>query len=214
MVSIERTLVLVRHGQSEDNELNLFSGWRNPELTSRGTVEARAAARKLIELGFQFDLAFTSGLRRAQQTFALLLSELGQPDLAVRADRALNERDYGELSGLNKADARTRWSAEQVHLWRKSYEAVPPGGESLAMTAERTVPFYEREIAPRVREASRILVVAHGNSLRSVVMHLDQLSAAEVVDVHIATGEVLIYRFDRRGRVVSKNSVLAEVGAS
>jgi 2,3-bisphosphoglycerate-dependent phosphoglycerate mutase len=214
MVSIERTLVLVRHGQSEDNELNLFSGWRNPDLTSRGIAEARAAGRKLMELGFHFDLAFTSELRRAQQTLALLLSELGQADLAVRADRALNERDYGELSGLNKAEARTRWSAEQVHLWRKSYDAVPPGGESLAMTAERTAPFYERQIAPGVREGSRILVVAHGNSLRSVVMYLDRLSAEEVVNVHIATGEILIYRFDERGKVMSKSSVLAEVGAS
>lgn len=209
MPSAVRTLVLVRHGQSTDNEQNLFSGFRNPGLTVRGVAEAKAAGRKLKELGFDFDIAFTSKLDRAQRTLTLMLEQLEQVHLPVRAESALNERDYGELSGLNKAEARSQWSAEQVHLWRKSYEAVPPGGESLAMTAARTIPFYEQELAGRVREGHRVLVVAHGNSLRSLVMHLENMSPAALMDFNITTSEILIYRFSEAGAVIGRTSVVA-----
>ncbi|AWN43604.1 2,3-bisphosphoglycerate-dependent phosphoglycerate mutase [Methylobacterium durans] len=207
----DRTLVLVRHGQSSDNERDLFSGWRNPDLTGRGVAEAVQAGRQLRDLGFRFDLAFTSELTRAQRTLALMLAELGQSALAVRTDRALNERDYGELAGLNKQEARERWSPQQVHLWRKSYAAVPPGGESLAMTAERLVPYYRQEIRPQVRAGRRTLVVAHGNSLRALVMHLDGLSAQDVVEVHLATSQMLVYRFDAQGAVADKQSILVDL---
>jgi 2,3-bisphosphoglycerate-dependent phosphoglycerate mutase len=209
MLSAVRTLVLVRHGQSTDNEQNLFSGFRNPSLTERGVEEAKAAGRKLRELGFRFDIAFTSKLDRAQRTLTLMLEQLEQSDLPIRADSALNERDYGELSGLNKAEARSQWSPEQVHLWRKSYDAVPPGGESLAMTAARTVPFYEQELAVRVQEGERVLVVAHGNSLRSIVMHLESMTPEALMDFNITTSEILIYNFSELGAVIEKTSVVA-----
>jgi 2,3-bisphosphoglycerate-dependent phosphoglycerate mutase len=211
MSSAVRTLVLVRHGQSTDNEQNLFSGFRNPDLTERGVAEAKAAGRKLRELGFRFDIAFTSKLDRAQRTLTLMLEQLEQSDLPIRSDSALNERDYGELSGLNKAEARSQWSPEQVHLWRKSYDAVPPGGESLAMTAARTVPFYEQELAVRVQEGERVLVVAHGNSLRSIVMHLENMTPEALMDFNITTSEILIYSFSDAGAVIRKTSVVAPV---
>lgn len=209
MSSAVRTLVLVRHGQSTDNEQNLFSGFRNPSLTERGVAEAKAAGRKLKDLGFRFDIAFTSKLDRAQRTLTLMLEQLEQSDLPIRTDSALNERDYGELSGLNKAEARNQWSPEQVHLWRKSYDAVPPGGESLAMTAARTVPLYEQELAVRVQEGERVLVVAHGNSLRSIVMHLENMTPEALMDFNITTSEILIYNFSESGAVIEKTSVVA-----
>ena len=209
MSSAVRTLVLVRHGQSTDNEQNLFSGFRNPDLTERGVAEAKAAGRKLKDLGFRFDIAFTSKLDRAQRTLTLMLEQLEQSDLPIRADSALNERDYGELSGLNKAEARNQWSPKQVHLWRKSYDAVPPGGESLAMTAARTVPFYEQELAVRVQEGERVLVVAHGNSLRSIVMHLENMTPEALMGFNITTSEILIYNFSGSGAVIEKTSVVA-----
>ena len=214
MNSTEQTLVLVRHGQSYDNEQDLFSGLRNPELTAQGAVEARNTGRRLRELAFYFELAFTSELTRAQCTLSLIWEELRQPTLMVQKTHALNERDYGELAGLNKEEASERWSTQQVHLWRKSFDAIPPGGESLAMTAERVVPYYLQEIEPRVREGKRTLVVAHGNSLRALVMHLDQLSAKAVEDLQLATAQMLVYSFDKHGTVVGKQSILARVGKS
>ncbi|AWN44381.1 2,3-bisphosphoglycerate-dependent phosphoglycerate mutase [Methylobacterium durans] len=211
MTATERTLVLVRHGQSYDNQQDLFSGLRNSDLTSQGVAEAIQAGHQLGKLGFCFDVAFTSELTRAQRTLSLMLAELGQSTLTVRRAGALNERDYGELAGLNKEEARARWGVQQVRLWRKSYDAVPPGGESLAMTAERLVPYYRREIAPQVQEGRRTLVVAHGNSLRSLVMHLDGLSAEDVAEVHLATSQILVYRFDEAGAVLDKQSILTDV---
>lgn len=206
----EGSLVLVRHGESTDNELNLFSGWRDVDLTARGVEEARAAGHKLRALGFRFDLAYTSTLRRARRSFELMRETLGQPTLPVKADEALNERHYGELSGLNKDGARAIWGAEQVHRWRKSYDAVPPGGESLAMTAERTMPYCRNEIDPQVMAGAHVLVVAHGNSLRSIVKHLDHLGDEEVVSVHIATSQILVYRMDERGQITGKTSFVVQ----
>ncbi len=201
-------LVLVRHGQSEWNEKNLFTGWRDPGLTELGKEEARAAGRALKEEGYRFDVAFTSALSRAQETNRLLLQELGQPELPVVEDQALNERDYGDLSGLNKDDARKKWGEAQVHIWRRSYDVPPPGGESLKDTAARVLPYYEKEIRPRVLKGERVLVAAHGNSLRALVMVLDKLGEAEVVALNIATGAPMVYELDDKGNVLSKKILI------
>jgi len=201
-------LVLVRHGQSEWNEKNLFTGWRDPGLTEQGKEEARAAGHALKEKGYRFDIAFTSALSRAQETNRLLLEELGQPDLPVIKEQALNERDYGDLSGLNKDDARKKWGEEQVHIWRRSYDVPPPGGESLKDTAERVLPYYEKEILPRVLKGERVLVAAHGNSLRALVMQLDKLSQDQVIALNIATGAPIVYELDDKGNVLRKEILI------
>jgi 2,3-bisphosphoglycerate-dependent phosphoglycerate mutase len=200
-------LVLVRHGQSEWNKLNLFTGWRDVGLTEEGRAEARAAGRALKDQGIRFDISFTSALKRAQETNRIILEEIGQPDLPVVVDQALNERDYGDLAGLNKDDARARWGEEQVHIWRRSYDVAPPGGESLKDTAARVLPYYEREILPRVLKGESVLVTAHGNSLRALVMRLDGLSEEEVTQLNLATGVPLIYELDRSGRPLSKKEL-------
>ena len=192
----DRLLVLVRHGQSEWNLKNLFTGWRDVDLTDKGVAEARAAGRQLKAMGLRFDVAYTSALVRAQRTMDLMLEELGQRSLSVVRDQALNERDYGDLSGLNKDDARKRWGEEQVHIWRRSYDVAPPGGESLKDTAARVLPYYIQDILPRVLRGERVLVSAHGNSLRALVMVLDHLSPQEIVKREIATGVPLIYRLN------------------
>jgi 2,3-bisphosphoglycerate-dependent phosphoglycerate mutase len=200
-------LVLARHGQTTDNELNLFSGWRDPGLTALGVAEARAAGRLLKQRDLTFEAAFTSTLGRARRSLALMLAEMGTPGLPVIEAKALDERDYGELSGLNKEGARAVFGAERVHLWRKSYFAIPPGGESLAMTAERTLPYCASELFPRVARGENLLVVAHGNSLRSIVKHLDGISDGDIETVHIATSEILIYAIDNAGAVTAKTSL-------
>jgi 2,3-bisphosphoglycerate-dependent phosphoglycerate mutase len=205
---MERLLVLVRHGQSDWNLKNLFTGWRDPDLTERGVAEARAAGRGLKREGYSFDAAFTSELVRAQRTCALLLEEMGLGDLAVVRDRALNERDYGELSGLNKDDARARWGDAQVHAWRRSYDVRPPGGESLKDTAARVLPYYITAILPRVMAGQRVLVAAHGNSLRALVMVLDRLNGDTVTDLQIRTGVPLVYRLNADTTIAAK-TVLA-----
>ena len=199
-----RLLVLVRHGQSEWNRKNLFTGWKDPDLTEKGVEEAHAAGRLLKARGMQFDRAFTSNLIRAQRTLSLILEELDQKDLPTTSDDALNERDYGELSGLNKDDARAKWGEAQVRLWRRSYDVKPPGGESLRDTIARTVPFYCREILPAVLNEQAVLVSAHGNSLRTLVMVLDGLTSADISNVEIATGAALVYRLNADSTVASK----------
>ncbi len=205
---MERVLVLARHGQSEFNRLNLFTGWRDPDLTECGIAEARAAGRGLKRAGHTFDVAFTSGLVRAQHTCALMLEEMGLSDIPVLRDRALDERDYGDLSGLNKDEARGRWGDAQVYQWRRSYDVRPPGGESLKDTAARVLPFYIEAILPRVMRGDRVLVAAHGNSLRALVMVLDQLDSETVAALEIRTGEPLIYRLQTDTTVAAK-TVLA-----
>lgn len=201
-------LVLVRHGQSEWNEKNLFTGWRDPGLTEQGRREAREAGRALKEKGYQFDVAYTSALSRAQETNRILLEELGQPNLPVVKDQALNERDYGDLSGLNKDDARAKWGEEQVHIWRRSYDIPPPGGESLKDTAARVLPYFEKEILPRVLKGERVLVAAHGNSLRALVMVLDKLNQEEVIALNIGTGAPIVYELDDKGNVLKKTELI------
>ena len=205
---MDRLLVLVRHGQSEWNLKNLFTGWKDVDLTQVGIAEARAAGRRLKAQGISFDIGFTSALKRAQKTMTLMLEEMGLA-IPVIADVALNERDYGELSGLNKDDARTRWGAEQVHVWRRSYDVAPPGGESLRDTAARVLPYYIGEILPRVLRGERVVVTAHGNSLRALVMVLDRLGPKDIVARELATGVPLIYRLNADATVAGCGDLAA-----
>lgn len=201
-------LVLVRHGQSEWNEKNLFTGWRDPGLTEQGKAEAKEAGEAMKKAGLGFDVAYTSNLSRAQETNRIMLAELGQSDIEIVKNEALNERDYGDLSGLNKDDARKKWGEEQVHIWRRSYDVPPPGGESLKMTAERVLPYFDKEILPRVLKGERVLVAAHGNSLRALVMQLDKLNQDEVIALNIATGAPIVYELDDKGNVLSKKMLI------
>ena len=205
----DRILVLVRHGESEWNKKNLFTGWRDVDLTEAGIAEARAAGRKLKAQGLRFDVAFTSALIRAQHSLDLMLEELGQQDLPVFKDQALNERDYGDLVGLNKDDARAKWGAEQVLIWRRSYDVAPPGGESLKDTAARVLPYYIGEMLPRLLRGDNVLVAAHGNSLRALVMVLERLSPQEIVKRELATGVPLIYRLNADSTVAEKKDLAA-----
>ena len=198
------SLVLVRHGKSEWNEKNLFTGWKDPGLTAKGVEEAKSAGIQLRTEGFQFDVMFTSDLLRAQKTGEIILKELGVTNLSVVKNQALNERDYGDLSGLNKDEAREKWGDEQVHIWRRSFDTPPPGGESLKGTAERVLPYFKKEILPQLLEGKNILITAHGNSLRSLVMELDQLTKEQVVKLEIATGDPIYYEIASSGKVVKK----------
>src|SRR5450432_798757 len=200
----DRLLVLVRHGQSEWNLKNLFTGWKDPDLTDKGIAEANEAGKKLKAQGLSFDIAFTSVLLRAQHTLDLMLIELGQTGLPTKKNLALNERDYGDLSGLNKDDARKKWGEEQVHVWRRSYDVPPPGGESLKDTLARTLPYYVQEILPAVLGGQRVLVAAHGNSLRALVMVLDRLSPENILKRELATGAPIVYRLNADSTVESK----------
>ena len=205
----ERLLVLVRHGQSEWNLKNLFTGWRDVDLTEQGVAEAKEAGRKLKAEGITFDIAFTSALKRAQRTLDILLAEMGQTKVPIIRDQALNERDYGDLSGLNKDDARAKWGEEQVHIWRRSYDVAPPGGESLRDTLARTLPYYVQEILPRVLQGERTVIAAHGNSLRALVMVLEKLSPEGILKREIATGVPIIYRLNADATVASKLDLAA-----
>ena len=198
------SLVLVRHGQSQWNEKNLFTGWKDPDLTAKGVEEAKSAGIQLRTEGFQFDVMFTSNLLRAQKTGEIILKELGVTNLPVVKNQALNERDYGDLSGLNKDEAREKWGDEQVHIWRRSFDTPPPGGESLKGTAERVLPYFKKEILPQLLKGENILIAAHGNSLRSLVMELDQLTKEQVVKLEIATGDPIYYEITSSGKVIKK----------
>jgi 2,3-bisphosphoglycerate-dependent phosphoglycerate mutase len=195
-------LVLVRHGESQWNLENRFTGWVDVPLTETGRREAQRAATLLD--GLRFDCAFTSVLQRATETLDIILRAIGQTDLPIERSAALNERHYGELQGLNKAETAQKFGAEQVHIWRRSYDVVPPGGESLKDTAARTLPYFEQAIVPHLRAGKNVLVAAHGNSLRSIVMHLDRLSTAEVLELNLATGVPIIYELDAEMRIGSK----------
>jgi 2,3-bisphosphoglycerate-dependent phosphoglycerate mutase len=205
----DRLLVLVRHGQSDWNLKNLFTGWKDPDLTEQGVKEAKDAGRKLKAQGFKFDIAFTSVLKRAQHTLDLMLAEIGQTGLATKKNLALNERDYGDLSGLNKDDARKKWGEEQVLIWRRSYDVPPPGGESLKDTLARTLPYYVQEILPCVLRGERVLVAAHGNSLRALIMVLEKLTPENILKRELGTGVPIIYRLNEDATVASKLDLAA-----
>lgn len=195
-------LVLLRHGESQWNRENRFTGWVDVPLTEKGEAEAEAAGERLR--GIDFDVAYTSLLTRANETLRIVLEAIGQSNLVPVRDQALNERHYGDLQGLNKADTAERYGAAQVHIWRRSYDTAPPGGESLADTAARAIPFFEERIAADVRSGRNALVVAHGNSLRAIVMHLEKLSREAVLELNIATGVPIVYELDAHGAVLGK----------
>ena len=201
---MDGTLILVRHGQSEWNLKNLFTGWKDPDLTDTGVKEAIKAGQLLGQQNVKFDIAFTSQLLRAQRTCQYVLDGVGQSSLQTIRDEALNERDYGDLAGLNKDDARKKWGEEQVHVWRRSYDTPPPGGESLKDTGARVWPYYLTQILPLVLEGKSVLVAAHGNSLRSLVMVLDGMSRDEITKLNLGTGVPMIYKLDSHARVTSK----------
>ncbi|MCZ8320351.1 MAG: 2,3-bisphosphoglycerate-dependent phosphoglycerate mutase [Novosphingobium sp.] len=200
----ERLLVLSRHGESEWNLKNLFTGWKDPGLTDKGVEEAKAGGRRLKALGISFDIAFTSALSRAQRTCELMLNEIGQPNLETIRDWRLNERDYGDLSGLNKAETAAKYGEEQVHIWRRSYDVPPPGGESLKDTVARVLPYYVETILPRVMRGERALVAAHGNSLRALIMVLDHLDDKTIPTLELKTGVPLVYRLNADTTVASR----------
>ena len=189
-------LVLVRHGQSEWNEKNLFTGWKDPKLTPRGVDEAIKAGKELKEAGYSFDKMFTSDLFRAQDTGRIILEQMENLSIEVLKDVSLNERNYGDLAGLNKDEARKKWGEHQVHIWRRSFDVPPPGGESLKDTAERVLPYFKKNIIPELMKGLNILVAAHGNSLRALVMELEEISSEEIVELEISTGVPLVYKFE------------------
>ena len=202
-------LILIRHGQSEWNALNQFTGWKDPDLTATGIQEAQNAAKIINNLKINFDLVFTSALIRAQNTAEIILKEINQP-LSTIKNLALNERNYGDLAGLNKDDARKRWGDEQVHIWRRSYDIPPPGGESLKDTGERVLPFFMKEIHPHVCKGKNVLVAAHGNSLRSLIKFLDNISDEDIVKLEIPTGAPIHYVINEDGSVKSKQDFFNE----
>lgn len=199
----------MRHGESEWNKLNLFTGWKDPALTEKGTHEALLGAQALVKAGYTAPTqAYTSVLQRANITLAIILKELHKSEIPITRDEKLNERDYGDLTGLNKDDARKKFGEEQVHIWRRSYDIPPPNGESLKLTAERALPYYHEHILPKVIAGENIIVAAHGNSLRAIIMDLEGLSGEQVVALELATGVPIVYEIDAAG-VINKKSVLA-----
>jgi len=196
------TLVLVRHGQSLWNLENRFTGWVDVPLTAKGEEEARQAGERLT--GRHFDVAYTSVLSRAQETLRIIMEVAGFHDLPIIRDQALNERHYGDLQGLNKAETAERYGKEQVHTWRRSYATPPPNGEALKNTAERTLPFFERAILGDIKQGKDVLVVAHGNSNRSIVMQLDELDEEGVLSLELGTGVPLVYDLAEDGTVRGK----------
>jgi 2,3-bisphosphoglycerate-dependent phosphoglycerate mutase len=195
------TLVLVRHGQSVWNKENKFTGWVDVDLTEKGIEEAEKAGELLAD--YKFDEAYTSVLMRANKTLDIILKKTGQEDIPITKDQALNERMYGDLQGLNKDDTRAKYGDEQVHIWRRSYDVQPPGGESLKDTADRVLPYFEKEIAPKIKAGEKLILAAHGNSLRALIMKLDKLSPEEILNVEIPTGVPKVYELDEDLNVLS-----------
>ena len=202
-----RNLVLVRHGQSEWNAKNLFTGWKDPGLTDQGLAEAKNAGKLILDESIQFDFMYTSMLSRAQKTGDIILGVLNHKEIPIVKNEALNERDYGSLAGLNKDDARKKWGKEQVHIWRRSFDIPPPDGESLKDTADRVLPYFEAEIMPKVISGSSILIAAHGNSLRALIMKLDSISSEDIVKLEIPTGAPIQYEFTSDGMVDKKTNL-------
>ncbi len=202
-----RNLILVRHGQSEWNAKNLFTGWKDPGLTDQGVSEAKNAGKLILEQNIEFDVMYTSMLSRAQKTGDIILRILNHKEIPIIKNEALNERHYGSLAGLNKDDARKKWGEEQVHIWRRSFDIPPPDGESLKDTADRVLPYFETEIMPKVISGSSILIAAHGNSLRALIMKLDSISSQDIVKLEIPTGAPIQYEFTSDGLVDKKTNL-------
>ena len=202
-----RNLILVRHGQSEWNAKNLFTGWKDPGLTDQGVSEAKNAGKLILEQKIEFDVMYTSMLSRAQKTGDIILGILNHKEIPIIKNEALNERHYGSLAGLNKDEARKKWGDEQVHIWRRSFDMPPPDGESLKDTADRVLPYFETEIMPKVISGSSILIAAHGNSLRALIMKLDSISPEDIVKLEIPTGAPIQYEFTPDGIVDKKTNL-------
>ena len=202
-----RNLILVRHGQSEWNAKNLFTGWKDPGLTDQGISEAKNAGKLILEQNIEFDVMYTSMLSRAQKTGDIILGILNHKEIPIIKNEALNERHYGSLAGLNKDDAMKKWGKEQVHIWRRSFDIPPPDGESLKDTADRVLPYFEAEIMPKVVSGSSILIAAHGNSLRALIMKLDSISPEDIVKLEIPTGAPIQYEFTPDGIVDKKTNL-------
>ena len=198
-------LVLIRHGQSEWNEKNLFTGWKNPPLTEKGIEEAELAGIRIKNLNIDFSHYFTSALIRAQETGEIILNQFEKEKITKTRSQNLNERDYGDLSGLNKDEAKKEWGEDQVHIWRRSFDIPPPGGESLKDTADRVLPYFEEEIKPLVEQGNNILICAHGNSLRSLIMSLEEISPSEIVKVELGTGEPILFSYSTESRFKRKD---------
>lgn len=202
-----RNLILVRHGQSEWNAKNLFTGWKDPGLTDQGVSEAKNAGKLILEQKIEFDVMYTSMLSRAQKTGDIILGILNHKEIPIIKNEALNERHYGSLAGLNKDDARKKWGEEQVHIWRRSFDIPPPDGESLKDTAERVLPYFNDEIMPNVIKGDNILIAAHGNSLRALIMQLDGISDQDIVKLEIPTGAPIHYAFNKDGSIGLKEKL-------
>ena len=197
-------LVLVRHGQSRWNLENRFTGWRDINLSPYGIKEAKQAGKLLKKNNFIFDIAYTSVLIRAIKTLGIILKVMQHPKMPIKKNKALNERDYGKLIGMNKDEARKRFGEEQVHIWRRSYDVAPPGGESLKDTANRALPYFNKYIMKDIKKGKNVLVSAHGNSLRAIIMKLDKLTKEQVLKLEIPTGVPIVYKFDKKGEILSK----------
>ena len=204
----ERNLILVRHGQSEWNAKNLFTGWENPGLTDKGLDEAKNAGILISNLNIKFDFLFTSALIRAQLTGSKILEKIGQENINTIKNKSLNERFYGDLQGLNKDECRKKWGLDQVQIWSRTYDVGPPGGESLKECGERVLPYFLDKIYPLVLEGKNIIVSAHGNSLRSLIKHLDKLSADEIIKLEIPTGAPIHYLFSDEGLILTKKNLI------
>lgn len=193
-------LVIVRHGQSQWNLENKFTGWIDIDLSPAGEAEANKAGEKLKN--YKFDEAFTSDLIRAQRTLDIILDKIGQKDIHVEKDKALNERMYGDLQGLNKDECRAKFGEEQVKIWRRSYDTPPPNGESLKTTADRVLPYYHSRIEPELKKGKNILISAHGNSLRALMMYLEKMTPAQILETEIPTGTPKEYILDNNLNVI------------
>ncbi len=206
---MDNVLVLVRHGESEWNRENLFTGMRDVPLSPNGRAEAVRAGQLLKAEGLKFDITFTSILSRASDTLAAILKELGQGSLMTVREYALNERDYGELVGMNKDEAREKWGEDQVHIWRRSYDIPPPGGESLKDTADRVLPYWRSRILPEVQAGKNVIVSAHGNSLRALIMEIESMTPEDVIALNLRTGAPIVYRLNAEGKAEEKRDLAA-----
>ncbi len=199
------TLIIFRHGQSTWNLENKFTGWVDVALTEKGIHEAKAAGEKLKP--YQFDKAFTSDLQRAQKTLDIALEVCGQSNIPIEKNKALNERMYGDLQGLDKSETAKKFGEDQVKIWRRSYDIAPPNGESLKDTAERVIPYFEKEIVPELKAGKNIVVVAHGNSLRALIMHLEKMTPAQILEFEIGTAQPRIYQLDSELKVLEAKNL-------
>ena len=201
-------LIILRHGESEWNKLNLFTGWEDVNLTDQGKIEAKLAAFAIQNLKVDVNHAYTSALKRASKTLEIVLNVL-KKDIPIISDQALNERNYGSLTGMNKDEARNKWGDEQVKLWRRSYDIAPENGESLKDTCNRTIPYFKKNILPKLHDGGNVIITAHGNSLRSIIMHVEDLSEEAIVNVEITTGIPIVYEYENK-KIIKKTELFVK----